>query len=171
MFAESADFPPWLVLTSLSFAVGAAGLLVYGSRRPAAEPPPVNPPLPSDAPVPPPPAAPVAGARPADLPAGADRRAGFRRVGNAVEAVICDEHFTQPARRGWVLDRSRLGLRLSLLEKCDCGTALKVRPADAPESAPWLAVEVRNVQAGDGCWELGCRFVSEPSWDVLMLFG
>jgi len=171
MLAESADFPPWLILTSLSLSVGAAGLLVYGSRRTAGLPTTAGPPfVPAENPVPPP-APPVAGSCPSDLPARSDRRAGFRRVGNTVEALICDEHFTQAAKLGWVVDRSRLGLRLALLDKQHCGTVLQVRPAAAPESAPWLAVEVRNIQSGDGCWELGCRFVSEPTWDVLLNFG
>lgn len=174
MLADASDFPLWMVVSSLGFLAGAAGLAYCSSRRQVAGPPnPATQPLPPppEAPAPPPPALAVAPVRNAPLPTGSERRTSFRRVGNAVEINVCDEHFAQPAQRGWVLDRSRLGLRLSLLEKCECGTVLQVRPADALESAPWLAVEVRNIQAGDQCWELGCRFASEPSWDVLLQFG
>jgi hypothetical protein len=100
-----------------------------------------------------------------------ERRAGFRRVGNPVEVLVSDAEFRAPPVRGWVVDRSRLGVRLSLAEKVANGTILQLRPSNAPESVPWQAVEVRNAQPGEQSWELGCQFTSEPSWEVLLLFG
>jgi hypothetical protein len=167
-------FPGWMMWTSIAFSGGALGLFVFGSRKPKAKatvaPPPVMAPL--DAPAPPPPLVPVASAPMSADDPNARRRAGFRRVGNSVEVIVCDAEFKETPRRGWVVDRSRHGLRLSLLEKFEAGTVLQVRPTTAPDGAPWLAVEVRNAKPGDQSnWEIGCKFASEPSLDVLLMFG
>lgn len=172
MIAAGDAFPPWMLWTSIGLASAAASIFVLGAWWPRHRATPgVNlvVPLPAAGPAPPQPLA-VAGA-PASPDAGADRRVGFRRVGNPVEVLVCDDKFAAAPKRGWVVDRSRHGVRLSLMDKVDNGTILQVKPTVAPETVPWLAVEVRNAQPGDQSWEMGCRFMSEPSWELLLLFG
>lgn len=174
MLAISESFPPWMFWSSIGLAASAAGIFIVGSlvqRKPSTVPAPPEIPLPpADAQAPPPPTIAVASSLAAQN-AVAERRVGFRRVGNSIEVHVCDRVFAELPRRGWVLDRSRFGLRLSLIDKVPAGTILQVRPAKAPETAHWLPVEVRNAQQGEQSWEMGCKFVGEPPWEVLMLFG
>lgn len=163
-----------MLYSSCAFALGAVGLFVFGDRQRrkqlAALPPDVV--EPDDAPTPPVPNVPVA-AQPlaADDP-NVKRRAGFRRVGNPIAVLVCDAEFKETPRRGWVVDRSRHGVRLSLLEQFEPGTTLQVRPSTAPDNSMWLAVEVRNCKPGEeSTWELGCKFHTQPSWEMLLLFG
>jgi hypothetical protein len=164
-----------LIATSFAFASGAAVLFLLGARRSRVKPdlahPPVVQPISDDAPAPPLPAVPVASQPLEANDPNAERRVGFRRMGNPVEVLGCDAEFKNPPLRGWVVDRSRHGLRLSLLDKFANDTVLQIRPATAPDSLPWLALEVRNAQPGEKCWELGCRFQQEPLWEVLLHFG
>ena len=174
LFAAGDFFPAWMMYSSLGFALGAAGLFIYGDRQrkkqTATQPPSV---VDSDnAPTPPMPSVAVA-SQPlsADDP-NAKRRSGFRRVGNPVAVVVCDAEFKEPPRRGWVVDRSRHGVRLSLLEKFETGTILQVRPTTAPDNSMWIAVEVRNCKPGEqDTFELGCKFTTQPPWEMLLLFG
>jgi hypothetical protein len=101
----------------------------------------------------------------------AERRVGYRRVGNPVEVLVCDAEFKTAPVRGWVVDRSRMGIRLSLTEKQENGTLLQVRPSTAPENIAWQNVQVRNAQQNEDNWEMGCQFTNEPSWEILLLFG
>lgn len=172
MPAESADFPSWMIWTSLALATAALGLIVFAWRKPrqiVTSQAPANMP-PATEPPPPPPLA-VAPMPLAPFNRATERRVGFRRVGNPVEVLVCDLEFKSPPVRGWVVDRSRLGVRLSLAEKVANGTILQIRPSNAPDNIPWQAIEVRNAQPGEQAWELGCQFASEPSWEVLLLFG
>lgn len=174
ILADADAYPPWMWWLTILFAAGALILFLVGLRRgqpkTIAAPPPDLPDPESVAPPPPEPL-PVA---PMPLPRfnkAAERRVGFRRVGNPVEVIVCDAEFKQQPVRGWVVDRSRHGLRLSLIEKKENGTILQIRPASAPEIVPWQSVEVRNAQPGEQSWEMGCRFTADPPWEVLLLFG
>jgi hypothetical protein len=100
-----------------------------------------------------------------------ERRYGPRRKGNAVPVQISNEQATAEPCFGWVIDRSVGGLRLSVDQPVTPATILSVRTTDAPESTPWVQVEVRNCAACDKNWELGCRFVRTPAWSILLLFG
>lgn len=174
MLADADAFPPWMLYSSIGFAVAALGLFYVGWRRgrplPVVLPPPDLPPPESVAPPPPQPL-PVASTPLPRFNKEAERRIGFRRVGNPIEVLVCDAEFKSAPARGWVVDRSRHGLRLSVIEKVENGTLMQVRPASAPDIVPWQSIEVRNAQPGEECWELGCRFTSEPPWEVLLLFG
>ena len=44
-----------------------------------------------------------------------------------------------------------------------------VRPADAPETAPWVPVEVKHCRRQEDGWAVGCRFV-DPSLAQDLLF-
>jgi hypothetical protein len=63
------------------------------------------------------------------------------------------------------------GLRLELAEAVPPHTVLNVRPAEATEIIPWVALEVRNCHQGQDGWEVGCQFVQTPPSSILWLFG
>ena len=113
--------------------------------------------------------------RPAPLAAapadGAEQRAEFRRSGNPVLIHIADEDHQRVPWNAWVVDRSRLGLRLAVERPLKAGAVYTVRPIEAAPATPWTAVEVRHCSEMDGHWEAGCRFLQSPPVAVLMLFG
>jgi hypothetical protein len=102
--------------------------------------------------------------------ADADRRSAPRRKGNRVEVHLTDDS-KRPPVLGWVVDRSMGGLCLIVEEPLSEGTVLNVRPRQAPQTTPWLPIEIRACRP-DGCnWEVGCRFLKPPQWNDLLLFG
>lgn len=100
-----------------------------------------------------------------------DRRAALRRGGNPVAILISDAEARAKPSPGWVIDRSTGGLCLSVSEAVVEGTILSVRTSNAPETIPWVQLEVKNCRAVGGEYELGCQFVRTPPWSVLLLFG
>jgi hypothetical protein len=100
-----------------------------------------------------------------------EKRAALRRPGNPVPVLISDAPATAEPYYGWVLDRSVGGLRLTVETAVATGTILSLRPTNAPETAPWVQVEVRHCHQDGKNWELGCQFLKTPSWGVLLLFG
>jgi hypothetical protein len=100
-----------------------------------------------------------------------ERRAGPRRGGNPVAIYYQPlERKGQPLE-GWVRDRSVGGMCIILHEQFAAGTFLRLLPVSAPDTTPWVDVEVRSCRKqGDG-YELGCQFVKQPPWGVLLLFG
>ncbi|HWG44015.1 MAG TPA: PilZ domain-containing protein [Gemmataceae bacterium] len=99
-----------------------------------------------------------------------DRRSAPRRKGNRVEVFLTDDP-KRPPLLGWVVDRSMGGLCLVVEKPLTEGTQLNVRPRQAPQTAPWTAIEIRSCRADDGEWEVGCRFIKPPQWNDLLLFG
>ena len=175
---------PWLAWT----AGGLAGLIVVGAialwlrRRPTAIVPEVTLKIQAvggprsqgatgstirERPFMPPPA-PIA-APPTDPQA--EQRATFRRVGNSVLIQVADEDSHHRPVNAWVIDRSRQGLRLAVEKELPIGGLFTVRAMNAPPATPWCPVEIRHCSAGDGHWEIGCRFLLPPPVQVLMLFG
>jgi hypothetical protein len=70
-----------------------------------------------------------------------------------------------------MLDRSLGGFRLSVTQALPLGTRLSVRATHAPAKDSWVQVEVKSCRRQDNRWELGCRFVDEPLYSVLLQFG
>ena len=99
-----------------------------------------------------------------------DRRSAPRRKGNRVEVYLTDDS-KHPPLLGWVVDRSMGGLCLIVEKPLTEGAVLKIRPRQAPQTAPWTAIEIRSCRADGGEWEVGCRFVKTPQWNDLLLFG
>jgi hypothetical protein len=98
------------------------------------------------------------------------RRASTRRRGRPIGVVVLADEPAK-AESGLVIDRSKGGLCLSLPRPVSVGTTLQVRACQAPEGTPWIGVRVRHcVERGDR-WELGCQFLEELPWSVLLLFG
>jgi hypothetical protein len=99
-----------------------------------------------------------------------ERRAAPRRKGNCVEVVVVEEP-VKPAMDGWVRDRSVGGLCLLLDQPVPEGRELQVRPRNTTTTLPWTAVEVRSCRPGEDGFELHCRFIKTPEYNVLLLFG
>ncbi len=100
-----------------------------------------------------------------------DRRSAPRRKGgNRVEVYLADDR-KEKVLLGWVVDRSMGGLCLNVEEPLKEGTLLNIRPRKAPQTAPWLAIEIRSCRPEGSSWEVGCRFVKSPQWNDLLLFG
>ena len=100
-----------------------------------------------------------------------ERRQALRRGGNPIAVLLTDVDIKAKPVSGWVVDRSTGGICVSVPEAVESGTVLCVRTANAPESVPWIQIEVKNCRPADGNWELGCQFVRTPPWSVLLLFG
>jgi hypothetical protein len=99
-----------------------------------------------------------------------DRRAAPRRKGNNVEVFLAEAPDKEPIP-GWVADRSVGGLCLMVERPVPEGAVWHVRPRSAPDSAPWTPIEVCSCRAENGEWEVGCRFVKTPQWNIMLLFG
>jgi hypothetical protein len=100
-----------------------------------------------------------------------EKRSALRRQGNPIPIHISDATVTAEPWYGWVLDRSMGGLCLSVDSAVKIGTVLSVRPTHAPDTVPWIQIEVRRCREDGKTWELGCQFLKTPSWGILLLFG
>jgi hypothetical protein len=100
-----------------------------------------------------------------------ERRNALRRGGNPVPVLVTDADVTRDPYRAWVLDRSTGGLCLAAPEEVATGTVLSVRTGNAPDTVPWVQMEVKSCREVDGNWELGCQFVKTPNWNTMLLFG
>jgi hypothetical protein len=100
-----------------------------------------------------------------------EQRRAHRRGGNPVEVLLAAEQETTPAWRGWVVDRSVGGLCLCVPQEFDQGTCLRAMPVNAPEFTPWTELEVRSCRSSTEGYEIGCQFLRQPTWSVLLLFG
>jgi hypothetical protein len=98
------------------------------------------------------------------------RSAPRRKGGNRVEVFLTDES-KEATMCGWVVDRSLGGLCLNVEQPLLEGSVWNVRPRKAPQTAPWLVVEVRSCRPEGTEWEVGFRFLKQPQWNDLLLFG
>jgi len=100
-----------------------------------------------------------------------ERRSALRRAGNVVPILVSDAEARSTPTNGWVIDRSTGGLKLVVGESVVPGTILSVRTSNAPQTIPWVQLEVKNCRQTGKEYELGCQFVRTPPWSVLLLFG
>jgi len=100
-----------------------------------------------------------------------EQRRALRRAGNPVPVLLASPHEDQPSWHAWVIDRSVGGIGLVVNSEFPEGARLKVMPQSAPESTPWIDIEVRCCRPGEEGFELGCQFVKTPPWSLLLLFG
>jgi hypothetical protein len=98
-----------------------------------------------------------------------ERRSAPRRSGNEVDVELDDPDEVLPPLPAWVVDRSVGGLRLSVECPVAEGKVLRVR-ARGP-AARWVPIEVRSCQPNGNRWEVGCQFLKNPSYVVLITFG
>ncbi len=83
-----------------------------------------------------------------------ERRASVRQPARSRRIVI------REGPEGWVKDCSRGGIGLVSDQPAPVHALLDVRPADAPEAAPWVQVEVKHCQPHGSAYAIGCRFVN-----------
>jgi PilZ domain len=100
-----------------------------------------------------------------------ERRASLRRHGNAVPVAVTNPSSPEQPLGGLVLNRSKGGLQLSIKQSVPVGTVLGVRAAEAADDLPWVQVRVKRCREHDDSWILGCQFVEDLPWSVLLLFG
>ena len=100
-----------------------------------------------------------------------EQRKSHRRTGNPVEVFVAVGEETTPRCRAWVVDRSVGGLALTLNDEIKPETRLRILPVNATGVTPWTEVEVRCCRPIKEGFELGCQFVRQPQWSVLLMFG
>jgi hypothetical protein len=100
-----------------------------------------------------------------------EKRKANRRGGNPIEIFVARPGHKDSPTYGWVVDRSLGGLSLNLGEAINPGTLLAVLPVKAPQTMPWIDIEVRTCRPTSEGWEVGCQFVKTPPYAVLLMFG
>jgi len=103
-------------------------------------------------------------------PAADDRRRQLRRDGNPTLVFLLGRD-GGPPQRGCVVDRNSGGLRLVVAQPASPGTVFRVQSCNAPTGTPWVDVVVRRCMEADGRYELGCEFMANYPWGVLLTFG
>jgi hypothetical protein len=99
----------------------------------------------------------------------AEKRGTVRRSGNAIPVIVGEGDGVPVC--GYVVDRSAGGIGLALDHSLPLGTIIRVRPSKAPETAPWVEVQVKSCRAEGTEYELGCQFTTLPPFNVMLLFG
>lgn len=100
-----------------------------------------------------------------------ERRQTTRRSGVPTEVQISDPKKPKKIIGGYVLDRSRGGLRLAMEKPIATGVVLNVRPTNAPPEVAWTPIFVRFCNDVGDYFEVGCEFQVELSWNLLLMFG
>jgi hypothetical protein len=100
-----------------------------------------------------------------------DKRRSLRRGGNPVPVVISDTLEPQHLVQGLVLNRSRGGLSLSVPQKLDVGRLIAVRTPDFPDCLASVHLRVRHCKQKGDNWQIGCQFMEQLPWSVLLMFG
>ena len=100
-----------------------------------------------------------------------DRRESLRRRGQRVKVQLTDAAAEELLGTAWIVDRSTGGLGLLSEKALPIGRVICVRPVHATSRMPWVEVEVKSCRAEGTDWEVGCRFIRRPSWNMLLLFG
>jgi hypothetical protein len=100
-----------------------------------------------------------------------ERREWSRRKGGRVKVRLAGGGAQEQVCAAWIIDRSTGGLCLRVPARLEAGAVVSVRPVHAPERMSWVRVEVRSCRECPDGWEVGCRFVRRPSWDVMLHFG
>lgn len=110
---------------------------------------------------------------PAPVPetGGKELRTSLRRKGKSVKVFVEGLPGTTEPVVCWVLDRSKGGLSVLMAQPINVGILLRIRAAHAPDTEPWVSVEVKNCRKRGYRWTVGCRFDADLPWSTLLLFG
>jgi hypothetical protein len=100
-----------------------------------------------------------------------EQRTSVRRKGKPVRILVFSGDPSETPLRAWVVNRSRGGVRIVSTKQFAAGAVLAIRTIDAPEDIPWVQVEVRNCRPKGPRWALGCKFLEQLPWSMLLLFG
>jgi hypothetical protein len=88
-----------------------------------------------------------------------------------VEVLIAAKLPGQEPAKAVVVDRSRGGLCLSLSQPAAEGTILRLRVASLADDMEWVEVEVKHCRRTKQRWLVGCKFVQDLPWTVVLMFG
>jgi hypothetical protein len=102
---------------------------------------------------------------------GGDKRRSLRRDGSPVTVLIADARSPDKPLQGQILDRSRGGLFLTVSQRINAGCLLTVRTPDFPDVVASVQLRVKHCKQKGPEWRIGCQFVDELPWSVLLLFG
>jgi hypothetical protein len=100
-----------------------------------------------------------------------ERRLALRRGSDPFPVQLSDENAKARSFTAHILDRSRTGLCIAVRQPIPTETILSVRSEAYADMAVWVKIRVRHCRQRDNQWLLGCSFVSEQPWSVLLMFG
>lgn len=100
-----------------------------------------------------------------------DETKSLRPTRGSVEVLIATSARPDNPVMSRVLEKSIHSLTLVAEEPVDPGTVAKVRPLNAPDTIPWVEINVNECNQEANEWRIACRFVKVPPYSVLMLFG
>lgn len=100
-----------------------------------------------------------------------DRRESLRRRGQRVKVRLADAAGLDSLGTAWIVDRSTGGLGLISERPLAIGRVITLRPVHATNRMPGVEMEVKCCRDKGTSWELGCRFLQQPSWNMRVLFG
>jgi hypothetical protein len=109
--------------------------------------------------------------------AGGQRLAG--RCGKNSVRIFIRKGEEEMLGQGWIVDRSKGGVGLLLLdagnvwstERVARGDILEVKPTNLPMDCPWARVEVRHIDQKGDYWLAGGRLLQELPAEALATFG
>lgn len=107
---------------------------------------------------------------PFDYGGTSEHRKAARRKGKNLEVELKDPTGTRQTEIGWIMDRSMGGLRLLSDSSWPAGMELHVRVKSKADFMPWVEVQVKHCEHTSNGWQLGCEFLHNPSWNLLLMF-
>jgi hypothetical protein len=100
-----------------------------------------------------------------------ERRLALRRGSEPFPVDLNDACASGAAYLANILDRSKSGLCIAVTDPVALNTILSVRSRAYADAAVWVQIRVRHCRQKDHQWLLGCSFVTEQPWSVLLMFG
>jgi hypothetical protein len=100
----------------------------------------------------------------------ADQRFSARRNAGSVAVHVANVDTSEPPVQGSVIDRSMGGLGLLLPKTLAEGAHVRIRACEANVTTPWVEVEVKSCRKQGKNWQIGCKFVKTPPYNVLLTF-
>jgi hypothetical protein len=100
-----------------------------------------------------------------------DRRSSLRRKARPVPVLVHRPEQPSKPELAWVVDRSCGGVQMVLNRELPTGHEFAVRAENSPDELPWIKLRVRHCRASGKRWLVGCQFVDQLPWSVLLLFG
>jgi hypothetical protein len=101
-----------------------------------------------------------------------ERRTSLRRTGKYIKVLVSDASADTPPEQAYIVDRSLGGICFTFSRDLPENCQLKIRSVDASVGSPWVEVQVkRSERKGELDWEIGCQFMSAPTWASLLQFG
>jgi hypothetical protein len=105
------------------------------------------------------------------LPSNGEDEAGHLRWGNPMEVHLTSSLMSSPLH-GLVFAQAATYLGVLLDQAISTGTLLRIHSVEAPESVPWVEVEIKSCKkVSKNNHIIACQFVSEVPWNVRVWFG